>query len=185
VIDLDLLLDYHYWARDRMLDALAPLSPDAYLADRGNSFRSIRDTVVHLYSAEWVWHSRWRGHSPTAHIAPEAFADVASIRSAWLELEGQVRSLVRGLGPADRERVFDYFALPGTPQQSVFWHMVQHVVNHATYHRGQITTMLRQAGAEPPKSMDLIAFYREQGTPARQDSGRTPRVAGHSGHPVS
>ncbi len=38
--------------------------------------------------------------------------------------------------------------------------MLQHVVNHGTYHRGQIVTMLRQLGAAPPQSMDLIAFYR-------------------------
>jgi uncharacterized damage-inducible protein DinB len=42
------------------------------------------------------------------------------------------------------------------------WQMVQHVVNHASYHRGQVTTMLRQIGAEPPKPMDLIAYYRVQ-----------------------
>jgi uncharacterized damage-inducible protein DinB len=40
--------------------------------------------------------------------------------------------------------------------------MFQHVVNHATYHRGQVTTMLRQLGATPPKPMDLIAYYRER-----------------------
>jgi uncharacterized damage-inducible protein DinB len=186
VIDLDLLLDYHYWARDRMFDALERLSPEEYVADRRNSFRSIRDTVVHLYSAEWSWHSRWRGHSPSAHLSPEDFPDVAAVRSAWRELEPQVRTLVGGLGPVERERVFDYLALNGTPQQSVFWHMVQHVVNHATYHRGQITTMLRQAGAEPPKSMDLITFYREGGAShVRRDGSRTPGVPDHSGHVVS
>ena len=46
--------------------------------------------------------------------------------------------------------------------RSVFWEMLQHVVNHASYHRGQVTTMLRQLGAEPPPSQDLIAFYRER-----------------------
>ena len=40
--------------------------------------------------------------------------------------------------------------------------MVQHVVNHGSYHRGQVTTMLRQLGAQPPKSQDLITFYRER-----------------------
>ena len=40
--------------------------------------------------------------------------------------------------------------------------MLQHMVNHASYHRGQVTTMLRQLGAQPAKSMDMIAFYREQ-----------------------
>jgi len=40
--------------------------------------------------------------------------------------------------------------------------MLQHVVNHGSYHRGQVTTMLRQLGAAPPKYMDLIVFYREK-----------------------
>jgi uncharacterized damage-inducible protein DinB len=40
--------------------------------------------------------------------------------------------------------------------------MLQHLVNHGSYHRGQVTTMLRQIGVQPAKSMDLIAFYRER-----------------------
>lgn len=51
----------------------------------------------------------------------------------------------------------------GAAGKSTFWHMLQHVVNHASYHRGQITTMLRQLGAKPPKAMDLIGYYRERG----------------------
>jgi uncharacterized damage-inducible protein DinB len=47
----------------------------------------------------------------------------------------------------------------------VLWQMLQHVVNHSTYHRGQVTTMIRQLGAAPPQAMDLIAFYRERGAP--------------------
>jgi uncharacterized damage-inducible protein DinB len=68
---------------------------------------------------------------------------------------------VDGLGEGGLTRVIDYKLLNGTPGSSMIWHMVQHVVNHASYHRGQVTTMLRQLGAPPPKSMDLIAFYRE------------------------
>jgi uncharacterized damage-inducible protein DinB len=52
--------------------------------------------------------------------------------------------------------------LSGQPGSTVFWQMAQHVVNHATYHRGQVTTMLRQLGVEPAQAMDLIAFYRER-----------------------
>ena len=44
----------------------------------------------------------------------------------------------------------------------MFSHMLQHVVNHATYHRGQVTTMLRQLGAPAPKPQDLIRFYRDR-----------------------
>ena len=53
-----------------------------------------------------------------------------------------------------------YAHFSGAPVESVFWHTLQHVVNHATFHRGQVTTMLRQLNAQPPKSQDLIAFYR-------------------------
>ena len=64
------------------------------------------------------------------------------------------------------KRVIEYKSLAGQPAASILWHMLQHVVNHASYHRGQVTTLLRQVGAAPPKSMDLIAFYRERSAPA-------------------
>ena len=50
--DLRTLLDFHYWARDRMLDAIEPLTPEQWTRDLGSSFRSVRDTVAHIYAAE-------------------------------------------------------------------------------------------------------------------------------------
>jgi uncharacterized damage-inducible protein DinB len=64
-------------------------------------------------------------------------------------------------GPEALTRRFAYTLLSGAAGVSTLPQMVQHVVNHATYHRGQATTMLRQLGAAPPKSMDLIQFWRE------------------------
>ena len=75
--DLRVLVDYHYWARDRLLQAVDALTPEQFTRDMGNSFRSIRDTLVHLYFAEWVWHMRWHGTSPVGPPFPsETFADV-------------------------------------------------------------------------------------------------------------
>jgi uncharacterized damage-inducible protein DinB len=51
---------------------------------------------------------------------------------------------------------------PNLAPTVAFWEMLQHVVNHGSYHRGQITTMLRQLGAKPPQYMDMIVFYRER-----------------------
>ena len=160
--DVRSLLDYHYWARDRMLAALDPLSPELYTRDMGSSFRSIRDTVVHVYAAEWVWHERWRGASPTALLDPAEFPDVAGLRDRWIALERQVRGYVDEAGDAGLARVHEYRLFSGTQGRSPLWQMVQHVVNHATYHRGQVTTMLRQLEAAPARSLDLIAFYRER-----------------------
>jgi len=158
--DLRSLLDYHYWARDRMLAALTAITPEQYTRDLGSSFRSIRETAVHVYAAEWAWYSRWQGQSPTALIKAETFPDLASLRQAWNELEAKVRAFLEDLGDNGLERVIEYKLLSGEPGASPFWQMLQHVVNHASYHRGQITTMLRQMGAAPGRPMDLIAFYR-------------------------
>jgi uncharacterized damage-inducible protein DinB len=158
--DLQTLLDYHYWARDRLLDALEVLTPDEFTRDLGSSFRSIRDTLAHTYAAEWAWYERWQGRSPTALLPSDQFPDLASIRQTWTAHEAKVRSYVAGLGAEGITRIVDYTLLSGQPGSTPIWQMLQHVVNHASYHRGQITTMLRQIGAQPAQSMDLIAFYR-------------------------
>ena len=160
--DLRTMLDYHYWARDRMLDALDALTPEQFTRDLGSSFKSIRDTVAHTYAAEWAWYMRWQGEPPKALLPAEQFPDVAALRAAWTAHETNVRGFVESLGDEGVGRVIDYTLLNGSPGSTPIWQMVQHVVNHASYHRGQVTTMLRQIGATPAKSMDMIAFYRLQ-----------------------
>lgn len=159
--DAKALLDYHYWARDRVLDAVATLEDAAFVAPRGSSFSSIRDTLAHTFFAERAWYSRWQGNSPTQFPPFDQFPDAASLRGAWRELEQQVRAFVESLTDEDLQRVLRYRLLSGAEASSSMSQMIQHVVNHASYHRGQVTTMLRQAGASPAKSMDLITFYRE------------------------
>ena len=155
--DLRTLLDYHYWARDRLLAALDPLSPEEFTRDLGSSFKSIRDTAAHIYAADWVWYERWHGRSFPLPSA-EQFPDVASLRRAWSEHEQKMRAFVESLGEDGVNRMFGYKLLSGIEGASPFWQMLHHVVNHATYHRGQVTTMLRQIGAKPPQSMDAIGY---------------------------
>jgi uncharacterized damage-inducible protein DinB len=160
--DLVTLLDYHYWARDRVLAAADRLTAEQLTRDLGSSFKSVRDTLVHTYAAEWAWHSRWRGVSPASLLAADDFPDVQTIRSRWADLETNVRGFLDDLGEEGITRVLEYKLLSGQPGASPFWQMLQHMVNHASYHRGQITTMLRQLGAPAPKPQDLIRFYRER-----------------------
>ncbi len=161
--DVRTLLDYHYWARDRILDAVEPLTPEQFMRDLGGSFRSVRDTLAHIYGAEWIWYSRWQGEAPAALPTPDEFPDLASVNQAWRDHEKRMRAYVEGLDDHGLERVIAYELLNGQPGASVLWQMIQHVVNHASYHRGQVTTLLRQLGAAPPKSTDLITYYREMG----------------------
>lgn len=157
------LLDYHYWARDRIIESLDALTPEQYAKDLGSSFKSLRDTVVHTYGAEWIWYERWVGRAPTGLPDVSLFPDVATLRTAWKVQERNVRLLVDALAASDElERAFRYRMFDGQETESLFSQMLQHVVNHATFHRGQVTTMLRQLGASAPKPQDLIRFHRER-----------------------
>ena len=156
------LVDYHYWATQRMLAALEPLSPEQFTRNLGSSFSSVRDTVAHLQGAEWIWLLRLQGGSPTSGLPHDRFTDVAVARAAFAETEAGWRAIVQALDDVGLDRVLEYHLLNGQPGASRVWHIVQHVVNHGSYHRGQVSTMLRQLGAAPPASMDLIAFYRER-----------------------
>src|SRR3981081_345608 len=119
--DLRTLLDYHYWARDRLLEAVDPLSPEEFTRDLGSSFKSIRDTVAHIYAAEWAWHQRWQGQSPTALLPADLFPDVAAVRSQWLELEAKMRAFVDGLGETGVKRGIDYTPLSGPGGGAPVW----------------------------------------------------------------
>jgi uncharacterized damage-inducible protein DinB len=164
--DLTTLLDFHYWARDRILAAASALTPEEYTRDLGSSFPSVRDTLVHLYSAEWNWYQRWHGTSPSTMLDPADYPDLASLQAAWTGHEARMRAYLAALDDAGVRQVIDYRALQGQPCRSAIWEMVHHVVNHGTYHRGQVQTMLRQLGAAAARSVDLIGFYRERNAAA-------------------
>ncbi|HLW80404.1 MAG TPA: DinB family protein [Candidatus Acidoferrales bacterium] len=153
------LYAYNSWANHRVLDACAPLSPAQFTENLHSSFASVRDTLVHIMLAEWLWLERWLGRSPG--FPKGDFADLASICARWQKIEGDLDAFIQKLSAADLDRVVEYKNTKGNAFSNSMWQMLQHLVNHGTYHRGQITTMLRQLGATP-LTTDLIAFYREQ-----------------------
>jgi uncharacterized damage-inducible protein DinB len=156
------LIDYHYWARDRILDAADQLAQAQYTQEIFSSFTSVRRTLNHTYFAEWAWYNRWQGNPPKAFPSWDEIPDAAELRRQWTALEKQVRDYVESVGEDGIERTYEYRLISGAEARSVFWEMILHVVNHASYHRGQVITMLRQLEAAPSKPMDMIAFFRER-----------------------
>ena len=84
---------------------------------------------------------------------PTEFATVDLLRTRWLEVEHEQAEFVAGLSEESLRTVIEYVNTKGESFAYPLWQMLQHVVNHASYHRGQVTTLLRQLGAAPPKSM--------------------------------
>lgn len=156
--DVRSLYAYNSWANHRVLDACAPLETAKLTQNLHSSFASLRDTLRHIMLAEWLWLERWLGRSPG--FPADEFPDLASIRSRWQKIEADLNAFIQKLSAADLERIVEYKNTKGHPFSNPMRQMLQHLVNHGTYHRGQITTMLRQLGATPVTT-DLIAFYRE------------------------
>jgi uncharacterized damage-inducible protein DinB len=159
--DLEILVDFHYWATRHVLAATETLSPEQFTRNLGNSFPSVRDTLAHLYGADWIWCSRWNGESPSGLPDPQMFPDAASLRTAWDAHEPQVRAALKRFGERGVDTPLEYVR-NGVRQAQPFAYTLQHVVNHGTYHRGQVVTMLRQLGVTQVPTTDLIAFYRER-----------------------
>jgi uncharacterized damage-inducible protein DinB len=163
---LRLLFLYNQWADRRIVDACSALTNEQFTRDLGSSFRSVRDTLVHLYGAEWVWNERIEGRSPMSLVAGTGFPDLASVRTKLEEMDNFYIEYVTRLAPQDLERVIHYKSFAGDEFSNPLWQTLHQLTNHASYHRGQIITLLRQLGAKPVTT-DLIAYYRERAAAAR------------------
>src|SRR5258708_9643613 len=149
------LFEYNYWGRDRQLEASAALSQEQFLRPLGSSFSSLRDTLAHLVAAEWIWLERWLGRSPTALPSAEEFPTLARVEERWREVERDMREYLRGLKEDQLPRPLSYKNFAGVTWTYPLWRAMLHLVNHQTYHRGQVTTLLRQLGVRAA-SVDLL-----------------------------
>ena len=155
---LRVLFEYNLWADRRTLDACAALTNEQFTRDLGSSFGSVRDTVAHLHGALWLWNERLAGRQPAALPHASAHAGLAEVRSTLEDMDRYYLDLASRLTPQDLERVIQYTNLAGESSAAPVWQILHQLSNHATYHRGQVVTLLRQLGAKAV-STDLIRFY--------------------------
>jgi uncharacterized damage-inducible protein DinB len=140
---------------------VSALAPEPWTRDLGSSLKSVRDTVVHLASAQWLWLSRWKGTSPPAMWAASDHPTPASVRERWDGVHSELAAFVADQTEDSLRAPLPYRNLKGIPTTFPLGHQMLHAVNHSTYHRGQVTTLLRQLGAQPV-STDLVLYYVEQ-----------------------
>jgi uncharacterized damage-inducible protein DinB len=159
------LYEYNAWADHRALKAASALTREQFTKQLGSSFSSVRDTLSHIYGVEWLWLERFQGRSPSAIPDDAEFADIAKLQASWAAFEPTLLNFVRGLTQEQLDRVMEYKTMKFGVYRNPLWQSMQHLVNHGTYHRGQVTTMLRQLGAQPVLT-DLMHFYRERASAA-------------------
>ena len=165
------LFAYNRWANRRTLDSAAALSPHELHKDLGGSFPSIRDTPVHILAAEWIWLERWRGVSPRSFLDPAEFPDFSKLTDRWRRMETEQAQFVDSVTPDALAGDLSYVNTKGATWTYPLGRMMQHVVNHSSYHRGQVSTMLRQLG-HGAVSTDLLVFF-DEGAPGEVSAAGT------------
>jgi uncharacterized damage-inducible protein DinB len=155
--DIKYIFDYNRWANGTILDAVSKLTPEQFTKDLQSSHRSVRDTMAHILAAEWIWLERWKGVSPKALLDPAEFPTVESVRTRLSEVENECAGFIHGLTDEALTQAVTYTNTKGERWTYSLGQMLQHVANHSSYHRGQVTTMLRQLGVEP-LPVDLLVF---------------------------
>jgi len=124
----------------------------------------VRGTLTHIMGAEWIWLERWKGVSPTRGLDEGEFQDVLALRERWKAIEAHRAAWFESVRERQFVEIVRYRTLDGRGYGAPLWQLVQHVVNHGSYHRGAVVHMLRQLGAKPV-STDLLFYDREKGAP--------------------
>jgi uncharacterized damage-inducible protein DinB len=155
---------YGTWANARVLAAAARLSHPQLTATDGSGYGSIRDTLVHIAAAEWLYLERWRGRSPSVLWDPAAFPDVAAIGDRWTAVESETATFVAGLREDELETVVAYVNLQGETWAYPLWQQLLHQANHATQHRSEVAAALTRFG-QSPGWLDFLVYFDEQAGP--------------------
>jgi uncharacterized damage-inducible protein DinB len=114
-----------------------------------------------MMSAEAIWLDRWKGISGARMLDEGEFKDVVALRDRWSALEEHRSAWFRSLRKEAVTQPLSYTNFEGKAFEQPLWQLVQHAVNHSTYHRGQVTTLLRILGSRGVTT-DLVVWDREK-----------------------
>ena len=154
------LYQYNSWVNARILNAVANLTHEQFLASTSFSYGGLRGTLVHTLFAEWIWRRRWEGHSPTEWLMPEDFPTFESLREHWNTEESHLMVFVENVNEEKLGSTIHYHTTGGKSRQNKLWHLMVHLVNHGTQHRSEVAAMLTDFG-HSPGDIDLIVYLRE------------------------
>ncbi|MFA6955425.1 MAG: DinB family protein [Thermoanaerobaculia bacterium] len=162
------LYNYTEWANERIASALLPLSSETFNRFWGGSHPSLRDAFSHIVASEWAWLERWHGVNPKEPPGWMDGTEAAPLVEEMRRVNARRASYLRGLTDGDLDATLAFTFMSGKAGAHRLSDLLVHVANHSTYHRGQVASMLRQAGVVPPAT-DFV-YYRAETEPARHDS---------------
>ena len=157
-----LYVQYNYWANERLLSLIAKGLRDELLdVEIVSSFSSLKKTIYHLWDAEFIWLKRLKGESLNDWPSKNFNGTFSEAKEKILLNDQLFIDFVERLNDEKLSESFTYKNIEGKTFSNPIWESVHHCMNHSTYHRGQIVTMLRQLGITNIPSTDFISFCRK------------------------
>ncbi|PWB23974.1 DinB family protein [Flavobacterium sp. HTF] len=154
-----MLADYTIWADTIVIEWLNQLNDDQWNQNITSSFSSIRQTALHIASAEKVWIDFWKCEPVPVFLAVDFNGTNKDLINIWREASKGMKKFIDEC-PEDNYLKDVIFSYPrGGEGKMQFWQTVSHIVNHSTYHRGQLVTLLRQIGLTNLSSIDLATYF--------------------------
>lgn len=165
-----LLADYNAWMNKRTYEAAGRLSPSDLAIDRKAFFGSILGTLNHLVVGDTLWLKRFATH-PAGYPALDAiralpmptsldallFTDFPALAAHRKMLDGAICGWAASVTDADLAQTLRYKNTKGIESNRLFFSLALHFFNHQTHHRGQVSTLLFQAGVDEGVT-DLLAL---------------------------
>lgn len=173
-----LMATYNQWMNAKIYQAANSLSDEELAVDRKAFFGSILGTLNHLVAGDTVWLKRFATH-PANYLALEPIRQLPAPRNLNELLFSNIRELSahrvwldqvivdwsRSITESDLDHILNYSSMKGVPADKDFYGLLMHFFNHQTHHRGQVTTLLSQAGVDTGDTDLVILIPSEPGTP--------------------
>ncbi len=154
-------MQYNTWANQKTVEILASVDDNTLDTEMKSSFPTIRKTLMHVWDAQQIWLLRLQGQ-PTTKWASQDFAgSTEELYKAFIHDSQAFADFIAGKDHAYLDGEIVYKNMKGVEFKNGVEGILFHVVNHGTFHRGQILTMLRELGFTSFPSQDLITFLRE------------------------
>jgi uncharacterized damage-inducible protein DinB len=154
---------YNVWANKLIIDTIMKLDEAQVDMELTSSFPTIRKTVYHTWSAENIWLQRLQLAEHPVWIDIDFDGIFATACTDWQRVSSELLQFTeKQYDDKALAHVLQYYDRKKVSHKSPVCEVLMHVFNHSTYHRGQLVTMLRQAGATVIPSTDFITFVRKK-----------------------
>jgi uncharacterized damage-inducible protein DinB len=153
------LAEFSNWADGRAIDWISQISDEQWNQVFVSSFGSIRETVVHMVSAKKIWIDTWTNVPNPLYLSSTFKGSRNELISIWKQLSEDLMSFIENFRLENYLNEITVKKPNGERSTMEFRKTFPHMINHATYHRGQLVTLLRQAGFSDLSNTDLFTFY--------------------------